>query len=68
MNDNIRRLRQVQALSQRDLALKAKLSVTTINRVETGQCKPMPRTLRKLARALGVTPGQLLSTQPRLIE
>ena len=68
MNANVQRLRQLQALSQRDLAALAKLSVTTINRIETGQRKPMPKTVRKLAEALGVTPQELLAEQPRLIK
>jgi len=68
MNANVRRLRELRALSQRDLAVLAKLSVTTINRIESGQRKPMPRTVRKLAEALGVTPEELLTEQPRLIE
>ena len=68
MNANIRRLRELHALSQRDLAARAKLSVTTVNRVETGQRKPMPKTMRKLAKAFGVTPEELLAEQPRLIE
>ena len=68
MNGNVRRLRTVRALSQRELVARAKLSVTTVNRIETGQRKPMPSTVRKLAEALGVTPEELLSEQPRLIE
>lgn len=68
MNANIRRFRELRALSQRDLAALAKLSVTTVNRIESGQHKPMPRTVRKLAEALGVTPEELLTEQPRLIE
>ncbi len=68
MNANVRRLRVLRALSQRELAVRAKLSVTTVNRIETGQRKPMPRTVRKLAEALGVTPEELLAEQPRLIE
>ena len=68
MDANIRRLRELQALSQRELAARANLSVTTVNRIETGQRKPMPRTLRKLAEALGVTPAELIAEQPRLME
>ncbi len=68
MNANVRRLRVLRALSQRELAVRAKLSVTTVNRVETGQRRPMPRTVRKLAEALGVTPEKLLAEQSRLIE
>ena len=64
----MRRLRELRALSQRELAAVAKLSVTTVNRVETGQRKPLPRTVRKLAEALGVTPEELLAEQPRLMK
>ena len=68
MNANVRRLRELRALSQRELAARAKLSVTTVNRIETRQRKPIPRTVRRLAEALGVTPEELLAEQPRLIE
>jgi transcriptional regulator with XRE-family HTH domain len=68
MNANVRRLRELRALSQRELAVRAKLSVTTVNRIETGRHKPMPRTVRKLAGALEVTTQELLAEQPRLIE
>lgn len=68
MDSNLRRMRELRALSQRELAARAKLSVTTVNRIETGQRKAMPRTVRKLAEALGVTPEELLTEQPRLME
>ncbi|MFC1941023.1 helix-turn-helix domain-containing protein [Chloroflexota bacterium] len=68
MDSNVRRLRELRALSQRELAALANLSPTTINRIETGQRSPMPKTVRKLAEALGVTPEELLAEQPRLME
>jgi len=68
MNANVRRLRELRALSQRELAARAKLSVTTVNRIETRQRKPIPRTVRRLAEALDVTPEELLAEQSRLIE
>ena len=68
MDATIRKLRELRALSQRELAARAKLSVTTLNRIELGRHKPLPRTVRKLAEALGVTPEELLSEQPRLME
>ncbi len=68
MDSNLRRMRELRALSQRELAARANLSVTTVNRIETGQRKAMPRTIRKLAEALGVTPEELLTEQPRLME
>ena len=66
--NNLRRLRESKALSQRDLAALAGLSVTTVNRVETGLRRPIPSTVRKLAQALGVSPDKLLSDQLRLME
>jgi transcriptional regulator with XRE-family HTH domain len=68
MNSNLRRFRELRALSQRELAARARLSVTTVNRIETMQRRPMPRTIRKLAEALDVTPEELLAEQPRLLE
>ncbi len=68
MNVGIRRLREMRALSQRELATLAGLSVTTVNRIEIGQRKPMPKTVRKLAQALGVSPQELMSGQSRLME
>ena len=68
INTKLRRLRELRALSQRELAARAKLSVTTVNRIEVGQRKPLPRTVRQLAEALAVAPEELLSEQPRLIE
>ncbi len=66
MNVNVARLRELKALSQRELAERAHLSVTTVNRIEMGKRKPMPKTVRKLAQALGVTPEELLSEQSLL--
>ena len=65
---NIRRLRELKALSQRDLAALAGLSVTTVNRVEIGLRRPIPSTVRKLAQALGVSPEDLFTDQLRLME
>jgi transcriptional regulator with XRE-family HTH domain len=50
----IRELRQRKLLSQRELAEKAGVSETTIVKLETGATRPQPRTLRKIAEALGI--------------
>lgn len=68
MNGTIKRLRELRALSQRDLAGKAGLSLATINRAEKGLHKPSPKTLRRLAKALHTTPEILLSHQLQLLE
>jgi len=42
-----------------DLAKLTKLSRVTINRIENGKQTPMPRTIRRLAKALGVSVQEL---------
>lgn len=66
LNDRIRILRERKALSQRELASLARLNTATINRIETGQHKPQPATIRKIALALEIRPEELLSEQLRL--
>ncbi len=51
--------RERKALSQRDLAQLAGVSQFSISKIETGNQKPRPSTLRKLAAALGLTPEEL---------
>jgi len=59
----LKRLREQRALSLTDLAQVTGLSRVTINRIENGKQKPMPRTTRKLAEALGVQVEELTSSQ-----
>jgi DNA-binding XRE family transcriptional regulator len=65
----LRELRQERALSQRDLADAAGVSKTTIVNIEAGRYQPIPSTTRKLAKALGIDPRELVqhlrSTSPR---
>ena len=56
----LRELRQEQALSLRDLAEATGVSFDTINKLELGRREAQPRTIRKLARALGVEPRELM--------
>jgi transcriptional regulator with XRE-family HTH domain len=57
---NLRELRTRAALSQRDLARLAGVAHTTIVRLESGDPNVRPSTLRKLARALGCRPVDLM--------
>ena len=66
MNGKIKRLREQRALSLTDLAQRTGLSRVTINRIENGKQKPMPRTTHKLAEALGVRVEDLTSGQLEL--
>ena len=67
MNGKIKKLREQRALSLSDLAQITGLSRVTINRIENGKQRPMPRTIRKLANALGVTVEELTSEQASFI-
>lgn len=67
MNRQLRRLREQNALSRKDLAEIAGVDESTIYRLENGRSrKAMPRTVRQLAKALGVEPQVLLSEQTRM--
>jgi DNA-binding XRE family transcriptional regulator len=55
----LRALRLRAALTQADLAERAKVARTTIVRLEAGDPNVLPTTLRKLAKALRVKPTDL---------
>ncbi len=56
----LRRLRRDRALSQRELSRTTGVAFDTISRLETGKQRAQPRTIRKLADALGVEPRELM--------
>jgi transcriptional regulator with XRE-family HTH domain len=56
----LRRLRRERALSQRELSRMTGIAFDTISRLETGKQRAQPRTIRKLAEALGVEPRELM--------
>ena len=56
----LRLLRRERALSQRDLSRMTRIAFDTISRLETGKQRAQPRTIRKLADALGVEPRKLM--------
>jgi transcriptional regulator with XRE-family HTH domain len=56
----LRWLRREQALSQRDLSRMTGIAFDTISRLETGKQRAQPRTIRKLADALGIEPRELM--------
>ena len=58
---NLRRFRVERFLSQRELARQAGLHAITLVRLEAGSTAPSTRTVRALAAALGVEPGELTS-------
>jgi transcriptional regulator with XRE-family HTH domain len=58
--EKLRHAREDQMLSQRDLMKLTGISQATISALETGARKAQPRTVRKLAEALGVEVRDLL--------
>jgi len=67
LNGNLRQIRQSRVLSRKELALQSHVDESTIYRAERGRTKLRPSTARKLARALGVPPEELISQQGRLV-
>ena len=56
----LKELRRVQVLSLRELEQRSGVSYNTIWRIEDGRQGAHPRTVRKLAEALGVQPSELI--------
>jgi transcriptional regulator with XRE-family HTH domain len=58
--ERLKELRREQVLSLRELEEKSGVSYNTIWRLEDGRQGAHPRTVRKLAQALGVEPKELI--------
>jgi transcriptional regulator with XRE-family HTH domain len=64
MEVNVQRLKELRrerVLSLRELEERSGVSYNTIWRLEDGRQGAHPRTVRKLAEALGVEPSELLT-------
>ncbi len=59
----VRDLREQQALSLRELSELSGVNYSAIWRIEVGRTGAQPRTVRKLAAALGVKPHELLKRE-----
>jgi len=57
--ERLKELRRERVLSLRELEERSGVSYNTIWRIEDGRQGPHPRTVRKLAEALGVEPSEL---------
>lgn len=57
---NLRDLRTAKGLSQEQFAFEAKIHRTYISDIERGARNPTITVVEKLAKALKVTPGELL--------
>ena len=58
--ERLRELRRERVLSLRDLEERSGVSYNTIWRIEDGRQGAHPKTVRKLAEALGVRPSELI--------
>jgi transcriptional regulator with XRE-family HTH domain len=58
--ERLKELRRERVLSLRELEERSGVSYNTIWRIEDGRQGAHPRTIRKLAEALGVEPVELL--------
>jgi transcriptional regulator with XRE-family HTH domain len=58
--ERLRELRREQVLSLRELEERSGVSYNTIWRIEDGRQGAHPRTIRKLADALGIRPSELI--------
>lgn len=56
----IRVTRRKKNLTQEKLASKIKMHVTTLGRIERGECNPPLQTINRIAQSLGVNPKKLL--------
>jgi transcriptional regulator with XRE-family HTH domain len=54
LSNNLRKLRNRREWSQAELAKEANISVTFLSEIERGRKWPYPKTLQRLAAALGV--------------
>ncbi len=61
--ERLKELRREQVLSLRELEEKSGVSYNSIWRIEAGRQGAHPRTIRKLANALGVEPKELLKRE-----
>ncbi len=59
----LKQLRRARAMSQEDLEKKSGVARATISALETGKREAQPRTIRRLAEALGVEPHELMKRE-----
>jgi transcriptional regulator with XRE-family HTH domain len=60
---NLKRIRNEYPLTVRELAEMSGVSYDTITKVENGHREARPSTIRKLAKALGVEPRELMTRE-----
>ena len=56
----VKRERERALLTQQELAERASIGLTTLNRIENDHAEPHFRTIRKIAKALGIDAANLI--------
>lgn len=62
--ERLRELRTRSGISQYELARRSGLSSQAVNRLESGDREPTWGTVKKLCKALGVTPNDFVAEDP----
>jgi len=60
--ERIKSMRERKVWGQAELAREAGIAVNTLYRIEAGLNRPRPSTIRKIAKALGMPPGELVNS------
>lgn len=60
LGESIRRQRRKANLSQEELAMKAKIDLTSVSEIESGLRNPSLKTIHKIAKAFGVKVNELI--------
>jgi transcriptional regulator with XRE-family HTH domain len=60
LGESVRKYRKKEDISQEELAVKAKLDLTSVSEIESGLRNPSLKTLHKLANALGIKVNELI--------
>jgi len=63
VGEHIRRERLAAGLNQTDLGRRIGIAQVEVSRYETGRVEPSLRSLRRIAAALGIEPGELLAEE-----
>ena len=63
VGEHIRAARERAVLNQGELAHAAGISRSSLSMIENGRKQPRMTTIRKIAQALGVPPGELVDSQ-----
>ena len=67
ISNNLKRIRGARGVTQIELAQKVKLSRFTYSNIENGKVVPKANDLQRIADALGVSIGKLVSPVPKIL-